>query len=485
MAQLAEEVKDAVLGNVGTMVIFRVGAPDATDLEQEMMPRFIPEDLINLPKFAIYLKLMIDGVSSAPFSAQTLPPIAKVTGSEDKVVRGSRERYGRTKAEVEAGVLKWIGFEEGADVEAMIAESKARGAGQGGGGGAKKKKVKYKCSWTGKEFSIPVTLDRSRPIYSEEGKEEVAELKKSGKYDSRKDIIYDEDLNAVGSVAELGYDGKWAQKDDDGKIIGIKPGYPKKPGGGGGVSSRSSSSGSRSSGSNSSSYGSKSDSKSSSSKSSTSEPAKGVSLAALKKPESESKSSGSSSSSDGGDSSKEKVASPVVTTQVRNDAPVDADAGGKGTDAANPGSDEKKSDATSSSTSSSSKTSSDSKTGSSDRDSSSDSAAKDRNDRPASSSGDGDRPKKRKRSRGKRSGGGSSGRGERNSVPRTDEKAKDVPLRKIQDVSQDQTPAAAKTPDRAPEKTPDRAPEKTQDTSPEEKPQGKLLKPGQRVTFDE
>ncbi|HJN84837.1 MAG TPA: type IV secretion system DNA-binding domain-containing protein [Patescibacteria group bacterium] len=252
MAQLAEEVADAVLGNVGTMIVFRIGAPDAVALEQEMMPRFIPEDMINLPKYSVYVKLMIDGVSSAPFSAGTLPPIAKITGSEEKVIRGSRERYGRSREEVEESVLKWIGFEEGKDVEEMIAESKARGAGQGGG--PKKKKIKYKCSWTGKEFSIPVQLDRARPIYSEEGKDEVSELKKKGKYDSRKDIIYDEDLNAVGSVAELGSDGKWAQKDDDGKIVGLKPGYPKKPGGGGssrGGGSRSSGGGKSSGGSSS------------------------------------------------------------------------------------------------------------------------------------------------------------------------------------------------------------------------------------------
>ena len=64
IAQLSEEVRDAVFGNVGTMITFRVGSPDATFMESEFMPRFTPEDLINLPKFAVYLKLMIDGVAS-------------------------------------------------------------------------------------------------------------------------------------------------------------------------------------------------------------------------------------------------------------------------------------------------------------------------------------------------------------------------------------------------------------------------------------
>jgi hypothetical protein len=67
IAQLSEEVRDAVFGNVGTIITFRVGAPDATFMEAEFMPRFTPEDIINLPKYNVYLKLLIDGVTSQPF----------------------------------------------------------------------------------------------------------------------------------------------------------------------------------------------------------------------------------------------------------------------------------------------------------------------------------------------------------------------------------------------------------------------------------
>ena len=72
-------VRDAVFGNVGTMVTFRVGAADAEFLEQEYMPEFLQNDLIRLANRDIYIKLMIDGITSRPFSARTItvPPIKK------------------------------------------------------------------------------------------------------------------------------------------------------------------------------------------------------------------------------------------------------------------------------------------------------------------------------------------------------------------------------------------------------------------------
>ena len=73
IAQLVDmensKVKDSVFGNVGTMISFRVGADDADFLEKEFGPEFTAQDLVNLPNYHIYLKLMIDGVTSRPFSA--------------------------------------------------------------------------------------------------------------------------------------------------------------------------------------------------------------------------------------------------------------------------------------------------------------------------------------------------------------------------------------------------------------------------------
>lgn len=73
IAQLTEEVRDAVFGNIGTLVVFRVGAADAEVLAEEFSPVFTKGDLVELGKFDMYLRLMIDGVASKPFSATGLP----------------------------------------------------------------------------------------------------------------------------------------------------------------------------------------------------------------------------------------------------------------------------------------------------------------------------------------------------------------------------------------------------------------------------
>src|SRR5947209_481715 len=74
--QLDEEVRGAVLGNVGTVIAFRVGLSDAEVLEKEFYPEFTAGDFVNLPNYSLYLKLMVDGTVTRPFSADTLPPVA-------------------------------------------------------------------------------------------------------------------------------------------------------------------------------------------------------------------------------------------------------------------------------------------------------------------------------------------------------------------------------------------------------------------------
>ena len=117
--QLDEEVAAAVFGNVGTIACYRVGATDAEDLVKEFTPYFTEEDLVNLTKFEIYLRLMINGVASKPFSASSLPPLREdeKTGNKDKVIAVSRERFSRPRAEVEEKIIRWTGIEEmGADI---------------------------------------------------------------------------------------------------------------------------------------------------------------------------------------------------------------------------------------------------------------------------------------------------------------------------------------------------------------------------------
>ncbi|MEK7464061.1 MAG: type IV secretory system conjugative DNA transfer family protein [Patescibacteria group bacterium] len=107
--QMEEEVRAAVFGNVGTMIVFRVGAFDAEVLEKEFAPQFTAEDIVNLGIFQIYLKLMIDGISSQPFSGTTLPPIAKPENSSmDKVIEMSRKQFARNRLEVEKKIDDWM-----------------------------------------------------------------------------------------------------------------------------------------------------------------------------------------------------------------------------------------------------------------------------------------------------------------------------------------------------------------------------------------
>ena len=110
--QLDETVRAAVFGNVGTLVVFRVGAADSLFLVNEFTPHCTEEDLVNLTKYDVYLKLMIDGVASQPFSATTLPPLNEPTGQENKIIRVSREHYAEPRETVEKKVMQWSGFGE-------------------------------------------------------------------------------------------------------------------------------------------------------------------------------------------------------------------------------------------------------------------------------------------------------------------------------------------------------------------------------------
>ena len=113
IAQMDEKVRDAVFGNVGTIITFRVGAEDAEFLEKEFSPEFTAQDIVNLAKYHIYLKLMIDGVAGRPFSAKTLPPFPKPASSnKEKIINVSRERYGTPRKIVEEKIVKWLGLSE-------------------------------------------------------------------------------------------------------------------------------------------------------------------------------------------------------------------------------------------------------------------------------------------------------------------------------------------------------------------------------------
>lgn len=104
--QMDETVRAAVFGNVGTMITFRVGATDAEALEKEYMPQFTTEDLVNLGFAQVYMKLMIDGLTSQPFSAVTMPPIPHPESSFiQDIIAASREQFAKPREEVEKQIV--------------------------------------------------------------------------------------------------------------------------------------------------------------------------------------------------------------------------------------------------------------------------------------------------------------------------------------------------------------------------------------------
>lgn len=103
LAQMDESVRSAVFGNVGTMIVFQVGAEDAEVLAQQLGGGVTPEDLLSLPRHTAYARLLIDGMPSRPFALRTLPPAASHDDPHRavRVRRYSRQRYARLAAHVE------------------------------------------------------------------------------------------------------------------------------------------------------------------------------------------------------------------------------------------------------------------------------------------------------------------------------------------------------------------------------------------------
>lgn len=164
MAQLAEEVRDAVIGNVGTMVTFRAGAEDAEFLEKELAPSFEVNDIVNLGFAQIYLKLMIDGVASYPFSATTLPPIEqKEESNKETIIETSRKSYAIPRAEIDDVIRKWSD-----ELSGDSASSEPRVRMSPGEAPADRPAVKLfdaVCAVCGKKTQVPFEPDPSRPVF--------------------------------------------------------------------------------------------------------------------------------------------------------------------------------------------------------------------------------------------------------------------------------------------------------------------------------
>ena len=106
MAQLPDEVRSTIFGNVGSIISFRVGGEDAVILEKEYKPTFIAEDFMNLDMRNFYIKMTVDGQTATPFSGRTIDFPKSDMDLINDVIRTSRERWARPKSEVEKDIAQ-------------------------------------------------------------------------------------------------------------------------------------------------------------------------------------------------------------------------------------------------------------------------------------------------------------------------------------------------------------------------------------------
>ena len=108
--QLPLPIRQAVFGNVGTLIAFRVGYADAEIMEKEF-GKIIPTSVIaDLNRYEAVVKLLEDGTNREPFRAKMLPPLENRLGRKDKLIALSRERFGIPRAVIEAKINRWIGL---------------------------------------------------------------------------------------------------------------------------------------------------------------------------------------------------------------------------------------------------------------------------------------------------------------------------------------------------------------------------------------
>ncbi|MBF0991205.1 MAG: TraM recognition domain-containing protein, partial [Atopobium sp.] len=110
MTQLTDKIREAIIGNVGTVISGRIGVTDAELMVKKFQPVFDVDDLSKLPNFQSITSVMINNVPSAPFSMNWIPPMGQENSQlRDALVRLSSAKYGRPRAVVEKEIFERLG----------------------------------------------------------------------------------------------------------------------------------------------------------------------------------------------------------------------------------------------------------------------------------------------------------------------------------------------------------------------------------------
>ncbi|HEU6448905.1 MAG TPA: type IV secretion system DNA-binding domain-containing protein [Verrucomicrobiae bacterium] len=111
--QLPLPIRQAVFGNAGTLISFRIGNTDAEVMAKEFGNTFPPSVLVDLDKYEAVVKLLVDGINKEPFRGKMLPPLENRVGRRDKLIRHSRERFAMPRSKIERKLNRWMNSQGG------------------------------------------------------------------------------------------------------------------------------------------------------------------------------------------------------------------------------------------------------------------------------------------------------------------------------------------------------------------------------------
>lgn len=127
MTQLSDNIREAIIGNIGTIISGRIGITDAEILQKKFTPTFDAEDLTKLPNFQTITSVMINGVPSSAFSMSLVPPMGQDNSElRDALRKLSAAKYGKPKAQVEREIFARLGAGDAAKKAKLEAMKKAQ-----------------------------------------------------------------------------------------------------------------------------------------------------------------------------------------------------------------------------------------------------------------------------------------------------------------------------------------------------------------------
>lgn len=126
--QLTEEIRDAVFGNMGTIVSFRVGQNDVEALSRYFQPLFEPDDLLRVPNYNTIVRTLVGGVPTQPFSMSTIPPLGHPSAELGQALKQlSAAKYGRPRDLVEKEIFGRLRTDEAAQPRAAVPQAQGQG----------------------------------------------------------------------------------------------------------------------------------------------------------------------------------------------------------------------------------------------------------------------------------------------------------------------------------------------------------------------